>query len=158
MHRLTNSTSPIFAAIILSAAASGACNRQPEKMTTAAESQAQSAKPTNMPMTVAGCVKAGEAPDTFVLTTARAEGAPTDAATYELVGDQIAGLRDHIGRRAEISGTVQAQQEIASSSTAKPADERATGTSGTPTVQTRAEIEIKRLSVASVKPLDEKCD
>lgn len=159
MHRFTNPTRTTFATLILSAVvASGACNREPEKLTTAAESQTQAATPTNMPTTVAGCVKAGEAADTFVLTTARAEGAPADAATYELVGDQVAGLRDHIGRRAEVSGTVQARQEIASSSTAKPADERATGTSGTPTVQTRTEIDIKRLSVTSVKRLDEKCD
>lgn len=158
MQRLTNSTRITFATIALGAAiATGACSRD-EKMTTASESQTQAAQAANTPMTVAGCVKAGDAADTYVLTTARTEGAPTDAATYELVGDQVASLRDHIGRRAEVSGTLQAQQEIASRSTAKPADERPTGTSGTPTVQTRTEVEIKRLAVTSVKPLGDKCD
>ena len=159
MQRLMNSTRITFATIAFGAAiATGACSREPEKMTTASDSQTQAAQAASTPMTVAGCVKAGEAADTYVLTTARAEGAPTDAATYELVGDQVASLRDHVGRRAEVSGTIQAQQEIASRSTAKPADERAIGTSGTPTVQTRTEIEIKRLAVTSVKPLGDKCD
>ena len=127
-------------------------------MTTASDSQTQAAQAANTPMTVAGCVKAGERRIRDVLTTAGPRVRQRMPATYELVGDQVASLRDHVGRRAEVSGTIQAQQEIASRSTAKPADERPTGTSGTPTVQTRTEIEIKRLAVTSVKPLGDKCD
>ena len=139
------------------AVATGACNRDQEKMTTAADVQTQSpAQPANTPTTIAGCVKAGEAADTYVLTTARAEGSG-EAATYQLVGDQAAALREQIGRRVEVSGTMEAQQETASRSTAQP-EERPTGTSGTPTVRTKAEIEIRRLSVTSVNPLGEKCD
>jgi hypothetical protein len=148
--------------MLYTAIAAGACNRG-ETTTTSPEMQTQTAQPAaNVPMTVAGCVKAGEAADTYVLTTARAEGSG-DTATYELVGSQTANLEDHIGKRVEVSGTLEAQQEIASRATAKaePADkggDRATGTSGTPTVQTRTEIDIKRLSVSSIKPLEDKCE
>jgi hypothetical protein len=68
-------------------------------------------------------------------------------------------MTDHLGRRVEVNGTVVAQQEIASNASALPADkERATGTSGTPTVQTKTEIDIKKLTVAAMKPLGDKCD
>ena len=151
----------IATSLLCTAVAAGACNRGQETKTVTPEVQTQTAQKTNMPMTVAGCLKAGDAADTYVLTAARAEGS-TDAATYQLVGPQTAGLRDQIGRRVEISGTLEAQQEIASSATAqaRPREdgERATGTSGTPTVQTKTEIDIKRLSVGSVKPLGDKCD
>jgi hypothetical protein len=145
---------------MLCALAAGACSRGEETATTRPEVQTQTAQTTNMPMTVAGCVKAGDAADTYVLTTARAEGGG-DTATYQLTGEQIASLRDQIGSRVEVSGTVEAQQQIATDATAqaRPEDrERATGTSGTPTVQTKTEIEIKRLSVTSIKPLGDKCD
>ena len=134
----------------------GACKPADEKMATATDVQTQSAQPANIPLTVTGCLKAGQADDLLVLTTARTEGSG-EAATYHLVGDETAKLREHIGRRVEVNGTVQAQQETASRTTARP-EERPTGTSGTPTVQTRTEIEIKRLSVSSATPLDEKCD
>jgi hypothetical protein len=134
----------------------GACKPADEKMATATDVQTQSAKPVNMPVTLTGCLKAGQADDMLVLTTARTEGS-SEAATYQLVGDETAKLREHIGRRVEVSGTVQAQQEAASRTTARP-EERPTGTSGTPTVQTQTEVEIKRLAVSSAKPLDEKCD
>jgi hypothetical protein len=136
--------------------AAGSCKPAEEQMATSTDVQTQSAQQGNMPVTVTGCLKAGQADDMLVLTTARAEGSG-DAATYQLVGDETAALREHVGRRIEISGTVQAQQEMASRTTARPED-RPTGTSGTPAVQTRTEVEIKRLAVKSAKPLDEKCD
>jgi hypothetical protein len=137
--------------------ASGACNRDQEKMRSTSETQAQAAQPANTPITVEGCVKAGDAADTFVLTTARTEGGQ-DTVTYQLVGEQTPSLRDHVGRRVEVSGMMEAQQEIASRTTAQPKEQRPTGTSGTPTVQTRAEIDIKRLSVKSVKGIGGRCD
>lgn len=154
MHRYTTATSLMLCASL--AVAGAACNRG-EKMTPGSEVQTQSAQPAKTPMTVAGCLKAGEAEDTYVLTTERAEGA-AEPATYQLVGEQTAGLRDHIGRRVQVQGTMEAQQEIATRSTAKSAEERPAGTSGTPTVQTRSEVDIKHLSVTSVKPLGDKCE
>lgn len=159
MTRQTIATSLVLGTALVA----GACNRGQETTPATPEVQTQTAQPaTNMPVTVEGCVKAGDAADTYVLTAARAEGS-TDTATYQLVGQQTDQLRDHIGRRVEVSGTVEAQQEIAASQTAKaePGEgnrDRATGTTGTPTVQTKTEIEIKRLSVSAVKPLQDKCD
>jgi hypothetical protein len=125
-------------------------------MATSADVQTQSAKTANTPTTLTGCLKAGEADGLLVLMTARTEG-NSDAATYQLVGDQVATMRDHIGRRVEVKGIVQAEQEVASRSTAKP-EERPTGTAGAATVQTRTEIEIKQLAVTEMKPIDEKCE
>jgi hypothetical protein len=148
---------PFCCAVTIGLAAAG-CNRGPQT-TNVAEVQSQTAKPANQPMTVAGCLKAGEAAGTYVLTAARTAGGTGETATYQLVGPQAANLQDHVGRQVEVSGTMQAQQEIASTAPAQPApNERATGTAGTPTVQTRTEVDIRRLSLASVKPLGEKCE
>ena len=134
-----------------------ACNRS-EDTRPVTEVQTQTAQPTNQPVTVAGCLKAGEAADTYILTTARSGGSG-ETATYQLVGNQAGTMKDHVGHRVEVNGTIVAEQEIASTASALPADkERATGTAGTPKVQTKTEIEIRRLSVASVKPLDDKCE
>jgi hypothetical protein len=156
MARQTCATSLVLCTVVFASA----CSRGEETKTVTPEVQTQRSQAGNMPMTIAGCVKAGDAADTYVLTAARAEGS-ADSATYQLVGAQTANLREQIGRRVEVSGTLEAQQEIAAQATAqaKPKDdERPTGTAGTPTVQTKTEIDIKRLSVASIKPLGDKCD
>ena len=137
---------------------SAACQREP-KGTIVAESQSQTAQPANQPITVAGCLNAGEAADTYVVTAARTTGGSAETATYQLVGERAVNLQDHVGHRVEVSGTVQTQHEIAASAPAQPApNERATGTTGTPTVQTRTEIDIRRLAVTSLKPLGDKCE
>lgn len=155
MARQTFATSLVFCTLVWASA----CNRGEEPKTVTPEVQTQRSQAGNMPMTIAGCVKAGDAADTYVLTAARAEGS-ADSATYQLVGTQAAQLRDQVGRRIEVSGTLEAQQEIASQAKAqaKPDSDRPTGTAGTPTVQTKTEIDIKRLTVASIKPLGDKCD
>jgi hypothetical protein len=137
-------------------AASPACGGgAEEEAAPAAERQAQTAQPANTPITIAGCLKAGESGDTFVLAVAQTAGAG-DTATYHLTGNAGVNLRDHVGQSVEVNGTVRAEQELASRAPAQPA-EGATGTSGTPTVQTRTEIEIKQLDVASVRPLGGTC-
>jgi hypothetical protein len=139
-----------FTVVLLTAG----CERG-EETAPVAERQSQSAQPANTPTTIAGCLKAGEATDTFVLTVAQAAGGG-DTATYHLTGNQGVNLRDHVGHNVEVSGTIRAQQELASRGSAQPA-ERATGTSGSPSVQTRTEIDIKQLDVASVRPLGGNC-
>lgn len=141
------------------ALASGACGGNSEGETrSVSESQTQAARPANEPLTVTGCLKAGEAAGTFVLTAARSGGSD-QTASYHLVGSPNANLEDHTGNRVEVSGTLNAQQEIASRTTAVPADkDQPTGTAGEPTVVTSTEIDIKRMSVDSVKPLGEKCE
>jgi hypothetical protein len=142
------------AAVLSAALASAACGRAQE--TPVAEERTQTAQAANQPTTVSGCLKQGDAPDTLVLTTSRTTGSP-DTATYVLVGEQAAGLRDHVGRQVEVSGTVKAQQEVTTRADALPA-EKATGTSGTPTVQTRTELEFKRLEVSGARLLGVRCE
>jgi hypothetical protein len=146
--------------IVFAALAAGACNGDQETTTTTRpEVQTQTAQQANMPMTVTGCLKAGDAADMFVLTAAQSEGS-VETATYQLVGAEGTNLQDHVGRQVQVSGTVQGQQEIATRGTAQATSEEARGTAGgaTPTVQTRTEIDIKRISVDSVKPVGDKCE
>lgn len=155
MTRHTLATSLALAATLTAVS----CSQAEETTTTAPEVQTQTAQQTNMPLTVSGCLKAGDADDMFVLTAARSEGS-METATYQLQGGNGANLQEHVGRQVQVTGTVQAQQEIASRGTAEATGEEARGTAGsaTPTVQTRTEIDIKRLSVSSVKPLGDKCE
>lgn len=126
------------------------CNR--ERATPVAESQTTSAeRATNQPMTVAGCLRAGEAADTYVLTTTG-----TDVATYNLVGDESVNLRDHVGKQIEVEGVLTSQQQTATRAAA-PSEERATGTSGTPAVETRTAVDIRRLEVRTVRPTENDC-
>jgi hypothetical protein len=157
MHRQRSARAMVVCAAIVMTLASGAC-RKAQKSTSVAESQSQSAQPANQPLTIAGCLKAGEAPDTFVLTAARTDGSG-ETATYQLSGPADVNLKDHLGHRVEVNGTVNNQQEIASSTTAVPNDRsRPTGTSGSPKVETKTEIDIKRVSVTSVKAISDKCE
>jgi hypothetical protein len=139
--------------------AATACNRGAQDGPVA-EKQELATQAANQPMTVAGCLKAGEAAGTFMLSAGRTTGGVGDTANYQLVGAQTNNLQDHVGYRVEVNGTMQSQQEIATTATPQPAaNERATGTSGTPTVQTKTEVDIRRLSVSSVKRLgDDKCE
>jgi hypothetical protein len=132
---------------------SAACARQDSATPDATTATAPQTR--NSPMTVAGCLRAGEADNTFVLNAAAAEGSP-ETATYQLVGE-AAQLRDHIGRRVEVSGTLTAEQEVRSAGAAV-AEEKAKGTAGTPVVETRTKIEVKQLQVSSVRPLGESCE
>jgi hypothetical protein len=96
-------------------------------------------------MTVTGCLRAGEAAETFVLTTSG-----TDVATYNLVGVEGVNLHDHTGKQVEVNGVLVAQQQTASRAAA-PADDKATGTAGTPSVETRTTVDIRQIEVNSIR-------
>lgn len=133
------------------------CGRDDKPTAPPAEATAQTpAVPQNKPMTLTGCLRAGEATDTFVLTTAQT-GDSAETVTYHLTGVQGVNLRDHIGRKVEVSGVVRSEQRAASVSPSQQAD-RATGTAGTPTVQTRTQLQVREMDVQSVKPTEEKCE
>ena len=137
--------------------ASVACGRTEPEATLPAESTAQTPViPQNKPMTLTGCLRAGEASDTYVLTTAQTQDA-AETATYQLTGAQGVNFRDHIGQKVEVSGVVRAEQEMASSSPSREAD-RATGTTGEPTVQTRTNLQVRQLEVSSLTPAGGECD
>jgi hypothetical protein len=120
--------------------------------------QSQSTLPANSPTTVTGCLKAGDAPASYVITTARTEGG-SETATYQLMGNQGANLADHIGQRVEVSGVIRQTQELSSTERARPAQTEGTaGSAGKPVVETRTEVDIKRLEVNSVRPLGDRCE
>lgn len=137
--------------------AAAGCSRESE--TPAAEVQSRTpAQQTSQPVTVRGCLRAGEAADTFVITTSRAENQQEQTATYQLVGREGVDFKSNVGRQVEVSGIVNTQQRIANRSAAAPADGKATGTTGTPTVQTTTTVDMKQLDVTALRALAEKCE
>lgn len=138
--------------------ATGACGRNDEQPPAPpAEATVQTpAVPRNDPVKLTGCLRAGEATDTFVLTTAQA-GDSAETATYQLTGVQGVNLREHIGKRVEVDGVVTSEQRMASSSPTSDAD-RATGTAGTPTVQTRTQLQVRQLEVNQVRAAGGDCE
>ena len=145
-------------AVVFGVAASvAACGRSGEKSSPPAEVQTRSpVEQVNAPVKLTGCLRAGDAADTFVLTTARsAEGEQT--ATYQLTGGPSDRLREQIGKQVEVSGIVRTQQRSRSLSETRSA-ERAKGTSGTPSVSTRTDLQIRQLEVRSMRPLGDRCE
>ena len=108
------------------------------------------------PERVQGCLRAGEASGTFVLTASAIDTHMT-AATYQLLGAGDA-LQPHIGTRVEVSGTVVAEQTARSEGATLPAENIAKGTAGTPTVQSTTKVEMKQLQVAAVTPIAGECE
>ena len=144
----------LLAAMI--AVAGGACSKGKKEM--ASETQVPGdVRTPNAPMTVAGCLRAGEASDTYVLAQDAAATGTTGTANYQLVGTGGVNLREHIGERVQVSGVLASQQEVASRSTPSQ-QEKATGTTGTPTVQTQTQVDIRTLRVNSLNPQGGKCE
>jgi hypothetical protein len=130
-----------------------ACNRQESQVPeTAVTTPVQ---PRMEPMTVAGCLRAGAADRTFVLTEERSTD-PGGAVTYHLIGHEGIDLATHVGEQVEVSGTLRAEQQMASTGESVDKD-RAKGTSGTPTIETKSEIGIGQFDVSAVKSLGARC-
>jgi hypothetical protein len=114
----------------------------------------------NEPMTVNGCLKAGVAPDTYVLTAdAQAQGG-VPAATYQLVGTNNVNVKEHVGERVEVKGILEAQKRVDARSTTeapKNAGEQPAGTTGKPAVSTETQLDIKRLNVNSIQKVADRC-
>lgn len=142
--------------------AAGACARAEEEAAHVPQVQSEALHETDRPITVTGCLKAGEAANTFVLTAARADSG-AETATYQLLISPEVDLRDEVGQQVQVNGTLQARQTATAQTLAVPADtddDRPTGTAGgqdAPKVQTQTDVEINQLAVASVTPLGEEC-
>ena len=148
---------PLAAAVILTAGlAISGCRGSDTDTTPAAQTAATTPpQPLNQPETVTGCLRAGDAADTFVLTTPQtATGA--QPVTYALVSTGNIDLAGHVGERVSIHGTLESQQQATTQSTAQAG--KPTGTAGTPTVQTETTLTIRRLDVSSLQPLGDRCD
>jgi hypothetical protein len=115
------------------------------------------ARTPRVPMTVAGCLRAGDASDTYVLTQDASNTGAPDTANYQLVGVKEVDLRQHIGERVQVTGVLASQQEVAARSTPAQQD-KATGTAGKPTVQTETRVDMRTLQVNSVNPQGGKCE
>jgi hypothetical protein len=143
----------VIAAVML---ASGACKRGKPP---APETQSAVAIPAeSQPITVSGCLRGGELADASWVLIAKPSatgGATSPPVTYQLIGGDTAALRDNVGRQVEISGTIQAEQQVSSSGEA--VEKRAKGTTGTPTVETKTDVDIKRLAVSTVSPKGTRC-
>lgn len=146
MYRLISTG---FVACALALAFSG-CGKQtaPELQTTTG------VQPLQQPTAVTGCLKSGIADNTFILTVI---GPGADTATYHLVARADQNLRDHVGEQVEVSGTLKAREEIQSTS-GETAQKPAKGVNETPVVETKTELDIRQLSVDSLKPTGNRCD
>ena len=143
-------------ALFIAAAAAGACSRE-EPQVPPAQVQTQSVQKPNVPTLVTGCLRAGEATNTFVLTTAQSTDG-TAPATYQLQGSAGVNLADHVGKRIEVSGVLREQAQIATREPSQPAEDKAKGTSGTPAVQTSTQLSIRQLDVTAVKQAAGDCE
>lgn len=152
---LTTRTSIVTFALV--AVTTVACGRSEETQVPPAQSTTQTTQPLNRQATVTGCLRAGDAENTYVLTTTQTENGVTPA-TYQLVGTAGVNLQDHVGKRIEVDGTLTEQQHVATSEAPTTADEKARGTSGTPTVQTGTQLAVRRLEVAGVKAAGGDCE
>lgn len=126
------------------------CTRKNDTAPVVESGSQTSAQGGRQPATVIGCLRAGEAADTFVLTSAGEQ-----AVTYQLAGGEGETLRDHVGHQVEVTGTVTAEQRTATRATSS--SDKAVGTGGTPTVQTQTQVNVRRLEVSSVKPTGSEC-
>lgn len=111
-------------------------------------------RPLNQPVTVTGCLRAGLAENTFVLNAAKTEG-DAETATYQLAAAPDINLGQHAGQEVEVSGTLRAEQTVASSGTVE--EKPAKGTVGKPVVETKSELNVRKLDVASIKPTGNSC-
>jgi hypothetical protein len=128
-----------------------ACRQEmatPERQTTSGE------QPRMEETTVSGCLKSGLDENTFVLMATQDAGGAT--ATYQLTSGSDVNLRQHVNQQVQVTGTLRAEQEFASVGRAVEED-KAKGTSGTPVVETKTEVEVRRLAVSSVRSTGQKC-
>jgi len=109
-------------------------------------------------VTVTGCLRAGDASDTFVLTASETKDGTTPA-TYVLSSrDNGVNLRDNIGERVEVTGVLSTEQRVSTMTPAAPPANNPTGTSGTPTVATQAQLDVRHLAVNSMNRIGGHCD
>ena len=147
----------LIAAVLSAATLVTACSRE-EAQPPAAQVQSQTAtQPLNTPESVTGCLRAGDAADTFVLMTSQTEDGRAPA-TYQVIGTSGVNLTEHVGHRVAVTGIVREQQTATSATTPAPATDKPQGTSGTPTVQTTATLQMRRMEAATVQRAAGDCE
>ena len=147
----------LLAATMLAATVVTGCSRE-EAQPPAAQVKAETtSQPLNTPESVTGCLRAGDAADTFVLTTSQTDDGRTPA-TYRVVATSGVNLADHVGHRVAISGIVRGQQTATTATTPAPATDKPQGTTGTPTVQTTATLQMRQMEVSTINRAAGDCE
>jgi hypothetical protein len=145
--------------IVAVASGSAACRSNKKNTTPVAQIQTQTPpQAVNTPVTVTGCLRAGEASDTFVLTTSETKDGATPATYVLAAGKSGVNLRDNIGERVEVTGVLSTEQQVSTTTLPAPAANKPTGTAGTPTVQTQAQLDMRSLEVNSMSRIGGHCD
>jgi hypothetical protein len=151
-------TAGLSIVVALGVVSTSGCQRSSKNEAPVAQIQTQTPpRQVNQPVTVTGCLRAGDASDTFVLTASETKDGTTPA-TYQLVSNSGVNLRDNVGNRVEVSGVLTSQQQVTTVTPQEPARNKPTGTSGAPTVQTQTQLEMRRLEVNSLNRVTERCD
>ncbi|CAN5506239.1 hypothetical protein BH23ACI1_BH23ACI1_24200 [soil metagenome] len=159
-HKSFSGTALFTATVMVGALASSACNRGAQETVPVAEMQTES--PVHVmerPVSVQGCLRAGEGGTTFVLTSSRAEDDGT-TATYALhhPADMVpADLREHVGQQVHVEGVVRAQQALTGYTPSAPPANDPVGTGGEPAVSTTTELAVHQLEIKTLRPLGEAC-
>jgi hypothetical protein len=132
----------------------GACSRGKTPAPDVARTTGE--QPRAEPMTVTGCLGSSPFAEnvSVLMVPSTPGGAP--ASTVHLIGGDPETLRTNAGRQVEVSGTLQAREQIATTGTTS-LRHRASGAQGSPAVETDTQIEIKRLVVGTIRPTGEKC-
>lgn len=141
----------------LLALSSAACGKGPGSGQKAGpEDQSATVRPsTETPITVTGCLGGGAVEHSFVLTSVQQQGT-VGTATYQLEGKQGVDFRDHVGQRVRISGTLGTETDVDSRGPVA-AEPKAKGTTGTPSVQTDTDLQVRTLHVESLTPSGSRC-
>src|SRR5262245_49225191 len=84
----------------------------------------------------------------------KADGS-TSSATYQLMAGPGVELRSYPGQEGETSGVLETEQTVTTSGETQ--QKPSTGAAGTPTVDTRAELEVRTFNVSSVNPTGNRC-
>lgn len=147
-------------AVMMGGLSSAACNRGGDETAPVAEVQTETpVQHLERPVAVQGCLRAGEAANSFVLTSSQAEqdGRTVTYALNYAAETPPTDLREHIGRQVHVEGVVRAQQAVKSYTPAAPAANEPVGTGGEPMVQTTTALVVQQLEVTSMRPLGAAC-
>lgn len=152
-------TSVALAALVLGGAAGSGCGRDADETAPVPEGRsAQVVDNLARPVTVTGCLRAGESSTTFVLTTSETrEGQTRTYALQYPPETKPEDLRDHIGRQVQVEGVVRSQQAVTGATPSTPPANDPVGTGGDPEVRTTTTLAVEQLEVRTLRPLNEAC-
>jgi hypothetical protein len=138
--------------IVCAALGLNACNRQPDVI----EVQRQADIPRKAePVLLTGCLKRGLLADsTFVLLVAQKDSSG-GTATYELIAAPGVNLSGQVDQQVEVTGTLQAERIALGEDAARV--RAAKGTSGTPIVETKTDLDVRRVDATSLRPIGAAC-